>query len=317
MKALIVEDTATSLALVSTLLERMNIEPLPAREGLAGLALFEQERPDLVLLDIVLPGIDGYEVARRIRALEKPGEWTPIIFLSAMTKDEDLERGIEAGGDDYLFKPVSEAVFGAKVRAMQRIAQMRYSLVVLTRKLDAANRELTRLSAVDGLTGIANRRQFDEALSREWRRCLREREPLALLMCDVDLFKQYNDRYGHPAGDECLKQVAATLRANLRRPADVVARYGGEEFAAILPGTSVEGAARVAESMRAAVLALGLVHDDSAAGAVTVSIGLVAVVPEQAGAPADVVGAADAALYEAKRRGRNGVFVSGATRADG
>lgn len=311
MKALIVEDTATSLALVSTLLERMNIEPLPARDGPAGLALFEEERPDLILLDIVLPGMDGYEVARRIRALEKPGEWTPIIFLSAMTKDADLERGIEAGGDDYLFKPVSEAVFGAKVRAMQRIVQMRYSLLVLTRKLDAANRELTRLSAVDGLTGIANRRQFDEALSREWRRCMREREPLALLMCDVDFFKQYNDRYGHQAGDECLKQLAATLRGKLRRPADVVARYGGEEFAAILPDTGVDGAALVAEGMRAAVQALGLAHEASAAGRVTVSIGVAVRVPQQPAELAAFVGAADAALYAAKRRGRNRVAAAG------
>jgi PleD family two-component response regulator len=196
MRALVIEDTATGQALICHLLERMGIHPLQARDGLEGIAAFTKELPDLILLDIILPDINGFEVARRIRAMEKPGEWTPIIFLTALTKDEDLERGIEAGGDDYIFKPISEVVLGAKVRAMQRIIQMRSSLLVLANKLDGANRELTRLSAVDGLTGIANRRQFDEALTREWRRCLRARLPLSLVMCDVDLFKQYNDSYG-------------------------------------------------------------------------------------------------------------------------
>lgn len=307
MKALVIEDTATSQAVICHLLQRMGIQPVQARDGQSGIEGFERERPDLILLDIILPGIDGFEVARRIRAMEKPGEWTPIIFLTALTKDEDLERGIEAGGDDYLLKPVSEVVLGAKVRAMQRIIQMRYSLLVLTRKLDSANRELTRLSAVDGLTGIANRRQFDEALSREWRRCLREREPLALLMVDVDFFKQYNDGYGHQEGDECLKVVAETLRVKLRRPADIVARYGGEEFAAILPDTGLEGAMLVAEAMRSAVQALGLPHEGSAFGVVTVSIGVAAFVPQLAEGMPRLLSAADWALYEAKRQGRNGV----------
>jgi len=303
MKALVVEDTATSQAVICHLLERMGIQPIQARDGSKGIALFEQERPDLILLDIILPGIDGFEVARRIRGMEKPGQWTPIIFLTALTKDEDLERGIEAGGDDYLSKPVSEVVLGAKVRAMQRIIQMRYSLLVLTSKLDSTNRELTRLSAVDGLTGIANRRQFDEALAREWRRCLRAGEPLSLLMCDVDFFKQYNDGYGHQAGDECLKRVAETLRSKLRRPADIVARYGGEEFAAILPDTNMEGAMLVAEAMRAGVQALAQPHENTSAGVVTVSLGVAALVPQRMDGMSGLVSAADWALYEAKRRG--------------
>lgn len=307
MKALVIEDTATSQAVICHLLERLGIQPIQARDGLSGIAGFERERPDLILLDILLPGIDGFEVARRIRAIEKPGEWTPIIFLTGLTKDEDLERGIEAGGDDYLLKPVSEVVLGAKVRAMQRIVQMRHSLLVLTRKLDSANRELTRLSAVDGLTGIANRRQFDEVLSREWRRCLRAHEPLSLLMVDVDFFKQYNDGYGHQAGDECLKAVAEALRGKLRRPADIVTRYGGEEFAAILPDTGLEGALLVAEAMRSAVQALGLPHEGSAFDVVTVSIGVASLSPQQAEGMPRLLGAADWALYEAKRHGRNGI----------
>ncbi len=181
MKALIIDDTLTSLTLVSHQLRRMGIEPLMAQDGATGIELFKQHRPDLVLVDVVMPGLNGYEVTKRIRQLERDGEWTPIILLTARTSDEDLERGIAVGGDDYLVKPISEVVLTAKVRAMQRIAQMRYSLVVLTRRLDEANRDLTRLSAVDGLTGIANRRQFDEFLAREWARGTRHETEISLL----------------------------------------------------------------------------------------------------------------------------------------
>ena len=162
MKALVIEDTLTSATLVCHQLEKMGLEPLHARDGEAGIEAFKNHKPDLVLLDIIMPGIDGFEVCRRIRQMERNGEWTPIIFLTARTGDTDLEKGIEVGGDDYLVKPVSEVVLAAKVRAMQRIAQMRYSLVVLTRKLDEANQELKRLSSVDGLTGIGLRALWDD-----------------------------------------------------------------------------------------------------------------------------------------------------------
>ncbi len=212
VKALLIEDTLTSATLVSHQLRKIGIEPIVARNGETGIELYQQERPDLILLDIIMPGMDGFEVARRIRQLEQFGEWTPIIFLTARTSDADLERAISVGGDDYLIKPVSGTVLAAKVRAMQRIAQMRFSLLVLTRKLDDANQELIRLSSLDGLTGIANRRQFDETLLREWRRLGRQGRPLSMLLCDVDCFKQFNDSYGHQVGDECLKAVARTLK---------------------------------------------------------------------------------------------------------
>jgi diguanylate cyclase (GGDEF)-like protein len=288
----------------------MGLETVHARDGESGIELFKSERPDLILLDIIMPGLDGFEVARRIRQLERDGEWTPIIFLTARTGDEDLERGIEVGGDDYLIKPVSEIVLKAKVRAMQRIAQMRYSLLVLTRKLDEANRELMRLSSADGLTGIANRRRFDETLLKEWRRCAREARPLALLLIDVDFFKPFNDNYGHQAGDECLKAVARALSQTLHRPSDLAARYGGEEFAVILPGTDEAGALAVAEALRAAVQQMGITHRYSeVAPVVTISVGLACATPR----PGDETGFigllkdADAALYRAKSEGRNRV----------
>ena len=313
MKALIIEDSRTSAALVAQQFERMGIETLIAHNGKDGIGLFQRHRPQLVLLDVIMPEIDGFEVAQQIRRTEKPGEWTPIIFLSARDKDADLERGIIAGGDDYLRKPVSEVVLAAKVRAMQRILSMRNSLVDLTTRLDEMNRDLVRLSTVDALTGIANRRRFDEVLYKEWRRAMRRQYPITLVMCDIDFFKQYNDAQGHQAGDECIRSVARSIEETLKRPGDLVARYGGEEFAAILPDTDFDGAQIVAESVRSAVAELGIPHGrSSVASRVTLSVGAATKVPAR-GVPASgeqLVEAADKALYAAKSAGRNRVIVT-------
>lgn len=309
MKALVIDDTLTSSTVICHQLRRMGIEPLSAADGNSGIEMFKEHRPDLVLLDVLMPGIDGYETAKRMRQLERDGEWTPIIFLTARTSDEDLERGIAVGGDDFLVKPVSEIVLNAKVRAMQRMAQMRYSLVVLTRRLDEANRELTRLSSVDGLTGIANRRQFDDSLQREWLRGIRTAAPLSLLMCDVDFFKQYNDLYGHQAGDECLCRVGHVLKEGARRPADMAARYGGEEFAVVLPDTDLEGALRVGEELRQGVETLAIPHDGAELGRVSISIGAACAIPSrEQGSAGYLLGEADKALYRAKQAGRNRVL---------
>lgn len=307
MKTLVIEDTSSSLKILCHHIEKMGITPIPAETGTRGVELFVSEHPDLILLDIILPDIDGFEVARRIRQLEHPGDWTPIIFLTSLNKDEDLEKGIAAGGDDYLHKPVSEVVLGAKIRAMQRIIQMRQSLLVLTRKLDAANHELKRLAALDGLTGIANRRQFDEVLLREWRRAMRQGTELAILMGDIDFFKQYNDAYGHLVGDEALRQVAQALTAVMDRGGDLVARYGGEEFAIVLPETSPGGALFVAERMKQAIDQLNLTNTGSPFGHITVSFGIAAGTPQQDSSPLALLAAADRALYDAKRQGKNRV----------
>lgn len=305
MKTLVVEDSSSIRAILCHHVERMGITPVPAGTGGVGVELFLAERPDLILLDIVLPDIDGFEVARRIRQLERPGDWTPIIFLTALNKDEDLEKAIAAGGDDYLLKPVSEVVLGAKIRAMRRIIQMRESLLVLTRKLDSANQELKRLTSLDGLTGIANRRHFDEVLEREWRRAMRQEGELSILMCDIDHFKEYNDTYGHLQGDECLRQVASTLASVVDRGGDLIARYGGEEFVAVMPETSLGGALFVAERMKLAINELALAHSGSPFGHVTLSFGIASAVPMPETAAQTIVGAADRALYQAKADGKN------------
>jgi len=305
MKVLVVDDSATLRAGAAQMLERMGHATALADGGERALDMIRFDRPDIVLLDAYMPGIDGYETARRIRAM-LPDDWVPIIFLSGSEDDQDLERGIAAGGDDYLVKPVSYVVLHAKIRAMRRIEEMRQKLLGLTAQLATANRELELLSRQDGLTGIANRRHFDECLAEEHRRAERTREPLGLILCDVDYFKPYNDQYGHQAGDECLKQVARALQASCHRPADLVARYGGEEFAMILPNTTTDGVRHVAETMRSTVAVLNLPHAKStAAGHVSISAGAAVlesgpVIPHE-----QLLARADEALYRAKSQGRN------------
>jgi len=188
---------------------------------------------------------------------------------------------------------------------MQRIVQMRYSLVAMTRQLDSANRELKRLSTADGLTGLANRRHFDATLKREWRRSIRLASPLALVLCDVDFFKAFNDNHGHQAGDDCLRLVAEVLSGALVRGGDLAARYGGEEFAVILPNTDLEGAQLVAERIRQALLKLEHAHSASSFGVVTLSAGIASEIAMIGSEPEQLIAAADRALYQAKDSGRN------------
>jgi diguanylate cyclase (GGDEF)-like protein len=179
-----------------------------------------------------------------------------------------------------------------------------------TQQLEQANRTLARLSSLDGLTGVANRRAFDESFEVEWRRCVRSGAALALILVDIDHFKAFNDTHGHQGGDGCLVQVGATLGRSASRAGDLVARYGGEEFVVLLPGTDRDGAAALAETLRARVEGLAIPHVSSAAGGVvTLSAGVAATVPTEAGSPAELLAAADRALYAAKRAGRNRVVV--------
>jgi diguanylate cyclase (GGDEF)-like protein len=282
-------------------------EPLKASSGQAALDIFRAQRPGIVLLDVMLPDIDGFEVALKIRALEKGDDWSAIIFLTAMDKDADVARGIEAGGDDYLKKPVSEVILKAKILAMSRLVGTHRAMVRAKQDLNEANKKLQRLSTTDKLTGIANRRMFDDLLKQEWRRCERQKQPMSLIMADVDLFKQYNDTYGHQAGDKCLTTIAGQVARGAPRASDLAARYGGEEFVLVLGGTTIEGARWVANNIRQRVSDLGIPHTASPIGHVTVSCGLAALNPHEGKRLEDLVFAADAALYQAKAQGRNRV----------
>jgi diguanylate cyclase (GGDEF)-like protein len=308
MKIEIVDDTLTNLLIVRKHVELLGHTVVTAGNGAEAIEVFKRERPDLVLLDVIMPEMDGFEAAQCIRKLEDNDSWTPIIFLTGMNGDADLKRGIEAGGDDYLIKPVSPVVLAAKVKAMQRLHDMRRALVETAQQLDNANRQLQRLSMLDGLTGIANRRRFDEAMHIEWRRNARAASAMSVIMIDVDCFKKYNDHYGHLMGDDCLRKVAGAMQHALKRPADLLARYGGEEFVAILPATPLSGGLVAAQQMHDAVVSLAIPHGASiAAEFVTVSIGVACSVPDHLSEPGLLIARADEMLYKAKQAGRNQV----------
>lgn len=312
LKVLIVEDSKVAIRAVSGYLAELGVQPLVAETGREAVELYRKERPDIILLDIILPDINGYEVAKQVRKLQSPDDWTAIIFLSVMAKDEDLARGIEAGGDDYLTKPVGRVVLQAKVEAMYRLVRMQRALVKLTAQLNQANEqlnranlELNRVSMTDGLTGIANRRLFDELLVREWRRCARIQKPLSIVMLDVDYFKKFNDRYGHQAGDECLSSVAKVIAGAVPRASDLAARYGGEEFVLILGETDGDGALSVANRVREQIFGLKVANEGSPHLYVTVSCGVSTAIPSEDKPVEKLVKSADNALYLAKKRGRN------------
>ena len=305
MRIMLVDDSMTSRTVTANSLRNMGHTVVESADGLTALGLLIHDAVDLILLDVDMPVIDGYETARRIRAQSSDSQWVPIIFLSSRMEDEDVACGIEAGGDDYITKPVSTVVLRAKIRAMQRITDMRTRLVDLGRELQQVNASLRQLSAQDGLTGIANRRELDRVLDQEWRRAGRQGHSLTLIMCDVDHFKRYNDTYGHQGGDECLRAVAQAINRCARRPADVTARYGGEEFALLLPETSAAGALEVAGHVLIAVRDLKLPHQGSPVAQVTVSVGVAACVPDKDLQLSELVRAADQALYQAKEQGRN------------
>ena len=275
---------------------------LMATNGEQALKLAATQHPDLVLLDVVMPGIDGHEVYRRLQADEATRD-IPVIFVTAQSDEESEARGLELGAVDFISKPVNPTVVRARVKTHLM--------------LKAQSDLLRQWVYIDGLTEVRNRRYFEERLVTEWGRAARNGSELSVLMIDVDFFKRYNDHYGHQAGDECLRRVAQALGAALRRPGDVLARYGGEEFVCILPETPLEGAMALARQLGLAVEALAIEHSQSGvAPHLTVSVGACSKIrdlPDQA--PALVRGA-DAQLYLAKSRGRRQVAGAPMTAAD-
>ncbi len=288
-RILIVDDAMENIQILHQALQDEN-EVIFAMNGAKALQIAQQQLPDLILLDAMMPDMDGYAVCRALRESAVTRD-IPIIFVTALKTPEDETRALEAGAADFITKPVNTAVVRARVRTQ----------LTVKRQSDA----LRELTLTDGLTGVANRRAFDEKLDNEWRRCARAGLPMALIMIDIDQFKNYNDTYGHQAGDTCLARLAGAMRHAAARPHDLVARYGGEEFAILLPQLDVQGAETVARKLLAEVARLGIAHARSCVGpVVTISMGVASIVPAD-GLSAELVKQADALLYEAKNTGRN------------
>ncbi len=316
---LVVDDSRTVLAMVTDVLTTEGYQVRQAENGRRALDLVAQERPDLVLLDVMMPEMDGYQVCR---ALRQEPEYIPVLMLTAKSDLEDLVRGLEAGADDYISKPFEHMELMARVKSLLRIRTLQKRLLSqnleleqknreleeLAEQLDALNRELQLLSVTDGLTKAYNHRHFQERLKSEFARAKRYGDPLACVMLDIDNFKAVNDRWGHPVGDRVLVRLVEIVREGVRGE-DLVARYGGEEFALLLPKTTRGHAMALAERVRESIERERI--DASPAGPVTftVSAGVAGYEPEGGGiqGPDQLIHAADAALYKAKARGRNRV----------
>jgi len=293
---LVVDDQVANLQLLSDVFKG-DYEVWLCKGGPEALAACQLRLPDLILLDVMMPEMSGYTVCERLKS-DPQTRHIPIIFITAATQDAAAEAlALDLGAVDFILKPFHIPVVRARVRAQ------------LTLKCQAD--ALRELALVDGLTGVANRRQFDFVLDAEWRRSIRSGEALSLILIDVDFFKKYNDLYGHPAGDVCLKSIASVLKLSLTRSHDLVARYGGEEFVCVLPDTTPSGAMAKAMQMESEVRELGIEHGNSdVCGVVTISLGVATAQPLQGDLAAGLVSSADDQLYFAKRLGR-GQAVSG------
>lgn len=289
-RILVVDDIKTNVELMRAILEE-TYEVYTVTDGAKAVGLATELLPDLILLDVMMPEVDGFEVCRQLKESDQTRD-IPVIFVTALDDQVDEKKGLEVGAIDYLAKPVNAAIVTARVR--NHIRLKKYSDM------------LKHQAMVDGLTGLANRRRFDEYIDIEWKRGTRSGTSMSILMLDVDFFKKYNDRYGHLSGDDCLCKVAGAIKAVLTRPSDIAARYGGEEFAVILPETQMEGALKVAGSVKESIESLQIPHESSeTAKHVTVSIGLCCMEPSIFESVDGFIACADAKLYEAKKEGRN------------
>ncbi|MGB7441458.1 MAG: PleD family two-component system response regulator [Coleofasciculaceae cyanobacterium] len=316
---LIVDDNPTSLRVLFNFLVDAGFQVLEAHDGNSAIELATKVRPDLIILDVIMPGIDGFETCRRLKACQSTQD-IPVMFMTALSQTAVVVKGLELGAVDYIIKPTQQEIVVARLTTHLTLQKLRHNLEEQNAQLQLeiqqrqqaelalqeANQKLKRLATLDGLTQVANRRRFDQYLSQGWNILIREKLPLSLVMCDIDFFKLYNDNNGHQAGDKCLQQVTRAIRQVVKRAADLVARYGGEEFAVILPHTNSKGALKVAEQIRASIREMSIPHRQSPVSQyVTLSLGVSSTIPSLESSPEMLIAAADQALYQAKLSGRD------------
>lgn len=289
-RILIVDDERININILTSLL-KTDYKLMAATNGEQAIKAASTGQPDLILLDILMPGMDGHQVCRKLKS-DPATQSIPVIFITAMGDSENETMGFALGAVDYISKPFSNAVVKARIGVHLRLKRQ--------------NDLLENLASMDALTGVSNRRAFDLARASEWRRCQREKLPISFIMMDIDQFKQFNDNYGHGAGDECLSRIAKAIKGCIHRPGDLLARFGGEEFAVIMPGTSGEGAKQMVQQFQAAVAELAIAHEHSkVAPHVTLSVGIATTSRTSELGPEQLFEAADKMLYQAKESGRN------------
>lgn len=287
---LIVDDEKHNRLLLTELF-RDDYRIILAKRGEQAIQLAHEHQPDLILLDVLMPGMDGLATIRELKRNDATRH-IPVIFITGLNSPDEEEQGLNLGAVDYIGKPFHAAVVRARVRNQLQIVHQRHLL--------------EQLALLDGLTGIPNRRNFNQAFEREWARCQRSGHPISLMMLDVDHFKSYNDTLGHAAGDLVLQSIANLLRKNIRRPADLVARYGGEEFVILLPETRQADAQLLAQRILDQLAEKDIPHPQSVtASRITISMGGISFIPQQLLPDLSMLERADSALYQAKAQGRN------------
>ena len=304
-RILVVDDHEDNIELLRARLEAWGYRTVCAMDGASALRAVYESPPDLILLDVMMPEIDGIEVARRIKA-DASLPFIPIIMQTALDSIEHKVEGLDAGADDYITKPIHYSELQARVRSLLRIKALQEKLANRERELSDMNDRLLLISRTDGLTGIANRRHLEERLHEMWEHATRLNEPIACMMCDIDKFKSVNDTYGHQAGDAILKQFAEVLTHEARE-IDRVGRYGGEEFMVLLPGTVLDAAVTFAERVRLAIEERTFTFEGGSLRR-TVSAGVAAWPHPRVHSHEELIKAADSALYVAKETGRNRVI---------
>ncbi|MCL1823217.1 MAG: diguanylate cyclase [Oscillospiraceae bacterium] len=292
---LIVDDDNANLIMLSDIL-RTEYTVRVAFDGESALKIAEKYSPDLILLDIIMPGMDGFHVFNELKQSETTAH-IPVIFITGLNNSDDEKRGLKLGAVDYISKPFDEIIVKLRVQHQIRIVNQL--------------RAIEYLSMVDQLTGIPNRRNFNNRITSEWGRAIREKEPICLLMMDADYFKKYNDTYGHQQGDKALCVLAQVLSKTLRRQSDFFARWGGEEFVVLLPNTDKSGGHEIGEQLRKNMEAEEITCEDGTVTKLTVSVGLHMHMPTTRCSVDEFISKADRALYNAKNTGRNKVCVYG------
>ena len=290
---LIVDDEKSNIDVLNHVLKE-NYRLFIAKTGESAIKIARENLPDLILLDIIMPGMDGYEVLIQMKKTDITKN-IPVIFITGQDSKENEVRGLNLGAVDYITKPFHTVIVEARIRTHMKIVEQMQLI--------------ERMSIMDDLTDLPNRRYFNEQLNREWNRAIRESSTISLLVVDVDNFKIYNDTYGHPQGDTLLKAISSVFKQALRRPADLAARWGGEEFIILMPDTDQNGAMEVAERIRYRVEDLIVPCEDGTSTRTTVSIGVNTAGPILNQPVTGFVAGADKALYEAKASGRNKICI--------